>query len=140
MTLTIERRGTFAPTHPTTRLCLELLTKAAQSGYLTGMWLDVGSGSGVLAVACGRLGAEQVVACDIDPRAARATVANSQTNGGGKRIFTFCSSTEALKSPFNGIVANLPLSVLIEKRESFAWLLAHGGVLIISGCREPEGQ
>jgi ribosomal protein L11 methyltransferase len=140
MTLAIERRGTFAPTHPTTRLCLELLAEAAQSGCLKGTWLDVGSGSGVLAVACGRLGAEWVVACDIASRAARATVANARTNGQERRILAVCGSTGALRGLFDGIVANLPIEVLIAIRLSLVRLLAPEGVLILSGCREPEGE
>ncbi|MDA2915724.1 50S ribosomal protein L11 methyltransferase [Nitrospinae bacterium AH_259_B05_G02_I21] len=140
MTLAIERLGAFAPTHPTTCICLELLVGAARSGCLKGTWLDVGSGSGVLAVACGRLGAERVVACDIDLRAARATVANARTNGQEGRIHTFCGSTGALRGSFDGIVANLPIDVLMAIRLSFVWLLAPGGVLILSGCREPEGE
>ncbi|MDV2494794.1 MAG: 50S ribosomal protein L11 methyltransferase [bacterium] len=140
MILTIERRGTFAPTHPTTRLCLELLAEAARAGRLKGTWLDVGSGSGVLAVACGRLGAERVVTCDIDYRAAMATVTNVRANWQEKRILTFCGSTEALRGSFDGIVANLPIAVLAAIRNSFTRLLAPEGVLILSGCREPEGQ
>jgi len=96
----------------------------------------------VLAVACGLLGAECVVACDIDPRAARATVANARTNGQGEegRIHTFCGSTVALRGSFDGIVANLPISVLAAIWNSFTRLLAPEGVLILSGFREPEGQ
>ena len=138
--LAIDRRGTFAPTHPTTRLCLELLAEVARSDRLKGTWLDVGSGSGVLAVACGHLGAEWVVACDIDPRAARATVANARTNGQGGRIHTFCGSTVALRGSFDGIVANLPIAVLAAIWHSLTRLLAPGGVLILSGCRELEGE
>lgn len=140
MTIAIERLGAFSPTHPTTCICLELLVDAARSGFLKGTWLDVGSGSGVLAVACGRLGAERVVACDIDPRAARATVANARTNGQEGRIHTFCGSIGALRGPFDGIVANLPIGVLNAMHLSFIGLLAPEGALILSGCREPEGE
>ncbi|MCH7915354.1 MAG: 50S ribosomal protein L11 methyltransferase [Deltaproteobacteria bacterium] len=140
MTLAIDRRGTFAPTHPTTRLCLELLTEATRSGRLKGTWLDVGSGSGVLAVACGRLDAERVATCDTDYRAAMATVTNVRANGQERRILTVCGSTEAVRGPFDGIVANLPISVLSAIWNSFTRLLAPEGVLILSGCREPEGE
>ncbi|MCH7922590.1 MAG: 50S ribosomal protein L11 methyltransferase [Nitrospinae bacterium] len=94
----------------------------------------------MLAVACGLLGAECVVACDIDYRAARATIANVQANGQEKCILTFCGSTEALRGSFDGIVANLPISVLSAIWNSFTRLLAPEGVLILSGCREPEGE
>jgi ribosomal protein L11 methyltransferase len=140
MILAVDRRGAFAPTHPTTRLCLELLADAARAGRLRGTWLDVGSGSGVLAVACGRLGAERVVACDIDHRAAMATFANVREDGQERCILTLCGSTEALWGSFDGIVANLPIAVLAAIGSSFTRLLAPEGVLILSGCREPEGQ
>ncbi|MEE8209419.1 MAG: 50S ribosomal protein L11 methyltransferase [bacterium] len=117
-----------------------VLSTRARSDCLKGTWLDVGSGSGVLAVACGHLGAERVVACDIDYRAAVATVTNVRANGQERRILTFCGSTEAVRGPFDGIVANLPISVLAAIWNSFTRLLAPEGVLILSGCREPEGE
>jgi ribosomal protein L11 methyltransferase len=62
--------------HPTTRLCIELL-----AGCPRGSLLDVGCGSGVLAIAASRLGFDPVVAVDNDPVAVDATVANALVNG-----------------------------------------------------------
>jgi ribosomal protein L11 methyltransferase len=136
----IDRRGTFLPTHPTTKLCLDLLVRVARKGELRGRWLDVGSGSGVLAAACGALGAEIVVACDIDLWAIKVTKDNLESNGFHCRAFCFRGSTEALKGPFEGIVANLPASVLVEKAPSLDSLLGPRGNLVLSGLRDPEGQ
>jgi ribosomal protein L11 methyltransferase len=61
--------------HPTTRLCLELLLGEEQ-----GSVLDVGCGSGVLAIAAAKLGHRPVVAVDVDPSAVEATKANAQRN------------------------------------------------------------
>jgi ribosomal protein L11 methyltransferase len=62
--------------HPTTRLCIRLLATVAR-----GSLLDVGSGSGVLAIAGARLGFAPVVAVDVDPVAVEATRANAEANG-----------------------------------------------------------
>jgi ribosomal protein L11 methyltransferase len=62
--------------HPTTRLCIELLAATAERGSL----LDVGCGSGVLAIAGVRLGFVPVVAVDVDPVAVETTVANADMN------------------------------------------------------------
>ena len=63
--------------HPTTRLCVELLATTARRGRL----LDVGCGSGVLAIAGARLGFAPVVAVDVDPVAVETTRANAEANG-----------------------------------------------------------
>lgn len=62
--------------HATTRLCLELLAELPRGGLL-----DVGCGSGVLAVAGAKLGYEPVQAVDVDPLAVEATARNASTNG-----------------------------------------------------------
>jgi ribosomal protein L11 methyltransferase len=61
--------------HPTTRLCLELLAELDRGGLL-----DVGCGSGVLAIAAAKLGYEPVTAIDLDPHAVEATRANAASN------------------------------------------------------------
>ncbi len=63
--------------HPTTRLCVELLARTTVRGSL----LDVGCGSGVLAIAAARLGFAPVLAIDVDPVAVETTRANATANG-----------------------------------------------------------
>jgi ribosomal protein L11 methyltransferase len=62
--------------HPTTRLCLELLSGLEPAGIA-----DLGCGSGVLAIAAARLGFEPVIAVDVDPAAVEAATANAAANG-----------------------------------------------------------
>jgi ribosomal protein L11 methyltransferase len=69
--------------HPSTRLALELLQKHDVRGRVV---LDVGCGSGVLAIAACALGARQAIAIDIDPDAVATTIANARRNGVGERV------------------------------------------------------
>ncbi len=78
-----ERAGVIDPgmafgtgAHPTTRLCIELLARSER-----GSLLDVGCGSGVLAIAASRLGFDPIRAVDIDPAAVEATISNASVNG-----------------------------------------------------------
>jgi ribosomal protein L11 methyltransferase len=67
--------------HPTTRLCLELLLDLAGAGHATGGLVDLGTGSGVLAIVAAKLGFEPVIACDHEPAALEAAAANAAANG-----------------------------------------------------------
>ena len=67
--------------HPTTRICLSFLLDLAERGSADGSLLDLGSGSGALAIAAGILGFGPVVAADSEPAAVQATSANAGLNG-----------------------------------------------------------
>jgi len=67
--------------HPTTRLCLELLLSLEADGRAGGRLLDIGCGSGVLAIAAAQLGWDPVVGVDHDPESVAATRANAAVNG-----------------------------------------------------------
>jgi ribosomal protein L11 methyltransferase len=67
--------------HPTTRLCLELLLELEAAGEATGALSDLGTGSGVLAIAAAKLGWEPVHAYDQEPPALEAAAANAAANG-----------------------------------------------------------
>ena len=87
--------------HPTTRLCLQLI---AESGR--GSLLDVGCGSGVLAIGAARLGYEPVTAIDHDPAAVEATLRNAAVNG----VTLECRRVDALREPLpqaEVVVANI---------------------------------
>jgi ribosomal protein L11 methyltransferase len=67
--------------HPTTRLSLELLLELEQAGEASGPLADWGTGSGVLAIAAGKLGWGPITACDREPASLEAAVANAKANG-----------------------------------------------------------
>ena len=67
--------------HPTTRLSLELLLVLEQAGEATGPLADWGTGSGVLAIAAGKLGWGPITACDREPASLEAAAANAEANG-----------------------------------------------------------
>jgi ribosomal protein L11 methyltransferase len=90
--------------HPTTRLCVELLATTARRGAL----LDVGCGSGVLAIAAARLGFAPVVGVDLDPVAVETTRANAQANGVFVEAQILDAETQPLPSA-DVVVANILL-------------------------------
>jgi ribosomal protein L11 methyltransferase len=115
--------------HQSTRLCLRVLQRLALDGaYVT----DVGTGSGVLAIAAARLGAARVVALDSDPDAVQAARENTTRNGAGVdvRLADVASSDVA---PADVVLANLTAFDLGRFRTQLARLVAPGGALVASG-------
>jgi ribosomal protein L11 methyltransferase len=129
--------------HPTTRLCLAMLeTVADRRGALEGARvLDVGCGSGILAIAAIRLGAARAVGVDIDPIAIEATTANAKRNSIARRIRARVGSLPSGDPPFDVVVANLIAGVLVPLAAPLLDELRPGGVLVASGIfvdREAE--
>jgi ribosomal protein L11 methyltransferase len=111
--------------HPTTRLCLAAIEEFLIPGTRVA---DIGTGSGILAIAAAKLGAAYVRACDIDPLAVRIARENTRANG------VTVDVSEALPSgAFDLIVANILADVIIGMANDLASRLAPKGVLIASG-------
>jgi ribosomal protein L11 methyltransferase len=120
--------------HPTTRLCLAALEGLADDGRLTGAHvLDVGCGSGILAIAAVRLGAVAAIGVDTDPIAVEATRANARRNGLGRRIEAREGSLPSQAPPFDVVVANLVAGVLVPLATPLRDELRPGGTLLASG-------
>ena len=117
-------------THPTTALCLEWLDSNRPEGFHV---VDVGCGSGILAIAALKLGAVHAWGIDIDPRALTASFDNAKRNGVVDE-FTACSLDE-LPSGFSAqlVMANILASVLIELKQRLAALVHTGGVILLTG-------
>ena len=116
--------------HPTTRLCLKALTSMPLKGKRV---LDVGCGSGVLAIASSLLGATTVEATDIDPTALRATASAAQASGTPVKVLA--DGLEGARGPFQLIVSNILAPVLIELAPTLRQLLAPDGQVLLSGIR-----
>jgi ribosomal protein L11 methyltransferase len=137
--LVLEGNSVFPPSHPTTHLCLDLLKKALalRPGAQV---LDVGCGSGILALAALALGAPRALAVDISGRAVRQTNANAARNGLLPRLAAVQGSTECLRGLFGLILANLPWSIHLEKVEELCRLAGPNGVIIIAGFKDTQEE
>ena len=128
--------------HPTTRLCLAALEGLADRGALDGRRvLDVGCGSGILAIAGVRLGAASALGVDTDPIAIEATTANARRNRIGRRIRAREGTLPTGEQPFDVVVANLIATLLVRLAPDLRGELAPGGTLLASGIfvdRETE--
>jgi ribosomal protein L11 methyltransferase len=123
--------------HPTTRGCLALLGSMRP---LPARLLDVGCGSGILALAALRLGSERAVCLDTDPIAVQATRANALANALAHRVEVRLGSLpEApVDPPFPLVTANLVASVLVELAGRLAAHTSPGGTLLASGIIGPR--
>ncbi len=128
--------------HPTTRLCLAALEPLAADGRLDGARvLDVGCGSGILAIAAVRLGAASAVGVDTDSIAIELTEANARRNRLTRRIRARVGSLPSGDPPFDIVLANLIAGVLVPLAPLLRDELCPGGLLVASGIfvdREAE--
>lgn len=124
----------FPPSHPTTRLCLDLLRTALVESV--DRLLDMGCGSGVLGLAGAALGVPRVVALDISRVAAQVTGENARKNNLSGPLIVVQGSSECVKATFDLVVANLPWEVQMNKVSECCRLAAHQGRLILSGFRD----
>ena len=133
--------------HPTTQLCLELLEEVLQSGDKV---LDLGCGSGILAIAALAMGASWAIGIDIDPKAADVAFENAALNGvGPDRLSVYAGDVlrdnklaARLGAGQNRVVlANIVADVIIPLSAKAGELMAPDGVFLTSGIidgREDE--
>jgi ribosomal protein L11 methyltransferase len=123
--------------HASTRLALDGLAALPREWLRGWSVLDVGCGSGVLALAALALGAERAVGCDLDPLATSAAREASRENGLEARLAVYTGSLDALDPSvaggFDVVVANLLRSELEPVLEALVACLRPGGWLLLSG-------
>jgi ribosomal protein L11 methyltransferase len=120
-------------THESTRLCLGCLEALARRAPLPAPVLDLGTGSGILAIAARRLGATRVVAADNDPDAVRSAREHSSLNDTPLRIVLADGGRGLRPRRFGLVLANIAAPFLCARAEEIAALVAPGGVLVLSG-------
>lgn len=119
--------------HPTTRLVLSALSRLVEPGHLV---LDVGCGSGVLAIGAALLGAGRVLGIDVDPEAPPTTMANARANGVEPMISASdqdLPSVIARGERFDVVAANLLAPVVVDLAPHLLRALAPRGHLVVSG-------
>jgi ribosomal protein L11 methyltransferase len=117
-------------THETTQLLLGALSGHVQEGMRV---LDVGTGSGILAIGACLLGAAHVTAIDTDPLAVSATLENAEANSVSERIAASDTPVEAIKEAFPLVLANIEARVLVPLVDVLTARVTPGGKLFLSG-------
>lgn len=125
--------------HATTRMCLQLLDRLSAE-TVPARVLDLGTGTGVLAIAAAFLGASEVLAVDNDPVAVQVAGGNARNNGVEGVVEVSEGSIDGLAGTFDLILANLSGSLLRTLAPALAAALVPSGRLIVSGVTVEEQE
>ena len=121
-------------THETTRLCMRLLDKTVKPENTV---LDIGTGSGILAITALLLGAKSAVGVDIDSVAVRVAQENADLNGVGDKITLLCGDlTEQVSGTYDIICANIVADVILRLSSVVTQFMHKDSVLLVSGIIE----
>ena len=119
--------------HPTTKMCLEALEELVMPRMQV---LDLGTGSGILAIAAAKLGADSVLALDIDPTAVKAARNNIKRSGFMGRVSLARGTLPHRRAPqdhFDLVAANISTKVISDRAPLIGQVLKPGGWLVVSG-------
>lgn len=138
--ITIEPGMAFGTgTHPTTRCCLELLEEVTTSLTQENITaLDVGAGSGILAIALAKMGAGKVLALDNDSTALKAARVNVRRNRVEGAVRLSNSRLDQIKESFTVVAANLTAETIINHATVLQKKVSPKGYLVLSGILRPE--
>lgn len=124
-------------THATTRLCLEMLQDYTKGGSM----LDIGCGSGILAIGSALLGCEKAVGVDIDKTSVKVALENSKLNHVEDRTeFIVGDLTDKISGKFDVVCANIVADVIIHLTETVEQFLKEDGVFLCSGIIDIRAQ
>jgi ribosomal protein L11 methyltransferase len=128
--------------HETTRLCLEWLESWAGSRKPSplGSLLDVGTGSGILAMGAALLGFETILGIDNDPEAIEVAVPNIELNGLAGKIRLLCCPPEDTGGLFDVLVSNIQSLPLIRMAETLVSKVKDGGRLVLTGILTEQAE
>ena len=124
--------------HETTRSCLVLMEKYSMTNRKKS-FLDVGTGTGILAIAASKLGFHRVLAIDTDPIAVDAAKKNAALNQTASIEIRECSIANLIDE-FDFIAANIISSVLESLAPLIAKHVKHGGIVVLSGILEGQDK
>ena len=118
--------------HPTTALCLEWLSEIVTMDPPSAL-LDVGTGTGILAIAALKLGVPRAVAIDIDEEAIRTAAENARLNGVADRLQLVLDGPGGVPGTFPLVVANVLAAALVDMAPPLVRRVAHHGRVVLSG-------
>ncbi|MDY6822321.1 MAG: 50S ribosomal protein L11 methyltransferase [Thermodesulfobacteriota bacterium] len=129
--------------HPTTRLsvrAIDVLLTGDMLSAFPASGLDIGTGSGVLAITAARLGVHRITATDVDPCARSEARKNIMENGLADRISVSDSPLSMIPSPIALVTANLRLPTLKAMAPDVGNMVTSDGAAVISGVEEQEAS
>jgi ribosomal protein L11 methyltransferase len=126
-------------THATTRSCIELLeVVAAKIAGKKWTVLDVGTGSGILAIASRMLGATEIWAIDNDPIAVKVAQENLRSNGMAGAVILSGQKLGSIRRSFTVVIGNLTAETIVELADALEKRVARGGYMVLSGILRPK--
>lgn len=131
--------------HPSTKLCVRALenevlfpTEERPAKRVFSL-LDIGTGSGILAISAAKLGVPRVLGIDVDAQAVDAAKTNVERNELTKRVEISDERVDDIIESFDVVMANIVAETLIANKDHMVARLAHGGTLILSGLLRNQG-
>ncbi len=125
--------------HPSTRLVLQRLEHLSHEGLLEyAVVLDVGTGSGILAIAAAKLGAKEVMAIDNDPDAVETARDNVRLNHVHDTVSVSTTPVWDVEGPFDIVLANIDKDTLLLLSSDIAKQVKRGGRLLLSGILDTQ--
>jgi ribosomal protein L11 methyltransferase len=131
--------SSFGGEHQTTRLCIRGIEEIFRTRKIKTI-LDLGCGSGILGISCAMLGAESVLAIDIDPLAVGEARKNVEINRVDSKVLVSNNSIEDVIGKFELVVANIIRDELIRMAKQIKSVMEDNGILLVSGIFEDRKE